>query len=76
MRPDFFFLDHVYQHGLISEEVFQWARRFHEVPQIPNLYPAGWRPGQEEEVVVEAEVNRSHRRRLSGRDRGPQGYYR
>ncbi|KAJ4189215.1 hypothetical protein NW755_006033 [Fusarium falciforme] len=77
MRPDFFFLDHVHQHGLISEDVFQWAKRFHEVPQIPNLYPAGWRPGQQEEVVVEAEVGRSHRRHhRSGRDRGPQGYYR
>ncbi|RSL45535.1 hypothetical protein CEP53_010740 [Fusarium sp. AF-6] len=77
IRPDFFFLDHVHQNGLISEDMFQYAKRFHEVPQIPNLYPAGWRPGQQDEVVVEAEVGRSHRRhRRSGRDRDPQGYYR
>lgn len=81
MRPDFFLLDHVHSHGLISEDVFQWAKRFHEVPQIPNLYPAGWRrPGQQQQdvvVVVEAKVGRSQRRnRRSGRDRGSRGYYR
>ncbi|KAM0425276.1 hypothetical protein ACHAPT_009594 [Fusarium lateritium] len=71
IRPDFLFLDHVHRHKLISEDVFQWAKRFHEVPQIPNLYPAGWRPDQQDQVAVEVEVGRSRGRR----DRVSRGYH-
>ncbi|KAF4976562.1 hypothetical protein FZEAL_6796 [Fusarium zealandicum] len=66
MRPDFFFLDHVHENGLITEEVFQQAKRYHEVPQIPNLYPSGWRPehqGAGARFSVEVEVSRPRRGR-------------
>ncbi|KAM5348597.1 hypothetical protein ACJ41O_008421 [Fusarium nematophilum] len=64
MRPDFFFLDHVHDYGLITEDMFQRATRFHEIPQIPNLHHAGWRrPERPVPVEVEVEVSRSRPRR-------------
>ncbi|KAF5025001.1 hypothetical protein F66182_2952 [Fusarium sp. NRRL 66182] len=44
MRPDFFLLNHLRAHGLVREDMFQAATEYHEAPQIPDLYPAGWRP--------------------------------
>ena len=73
MRPDFYFVDHAYQYGLIDEEMFQRARQYHEVPQIPNLYPAGWRPGQRAQTSVQVETSRP-RYRGSARSRAERYY--
>ncbi|KAH7149803.1 hypothetical protein B0J13DRAFT_522889 [Dactylonectria estremocensis] len=64
MRPDFFFLDHLRHHMLISDDEFYRATSTrHELPQIPNLHPRGWRPEIEERGVPEVETHRSSRRR-------------
>ncbi|KAF5667607.1 hypothetical protein FHETE_5665 [Fusarium heterosporum] len=62
MRPDFFFLNHVHDYGLIDEEMFQRARVYHEAPQIPNLYPAGWRPEYQDQRPTQLETSRSRHR--------------
>jgi hypothetical protein len=42
MRPDLFFLEHLYKNGLVNDETYHKTRAYHEAP-IPGLYPAGWR---------------------------------
>ncbi|KAH7160643.1 hypothetical protein EDB81DRAFT_321717 [Dactylonectria macrodidyma] len=64
MRPDFFFLDHLRHHMLISDDEFYRATsNQHELQQIPNLFPRGYRPTNEEQGVPEVETHRSSRRR-------------
>ena len=43
MRPDFYFLDHIYQEGFIDHRTFEAAKAYHEAPQTDDVYPAGWR---------------------------------
>ncbi|KAJ3525546.1 hypothetical protein NM208_g11594 [Fusarium decemcellulare] len=77
IRPDFFFLDHVHDHRLITEEMFQRATQYHETPQIPNLYPAGWRPSHQSRghrASVDVETSRP-RHRGSTRSRAHPGYH-
>jgi hypothetical protein len=62
MRPDFYFLNHLHDCGLIDEEMFQRATIYHEVPQIPDLYPAGSRPGHDQRPA-QMETSRSRRRK-------------
>ncbi|KPM45801.1 hypothetical protein AK830_g811 [Neonectria ditissima] len=63
MRPDHYFLNHLHQYGLITDDQFNHGRDFHELPQTENLYPAGWRPPTEERVVVQEDRRRSRQSR-------------
>jgi hypothetical protein len=64
MRPDFYFLNHLHDCGLIDEEMFQRATIYHEVPQIPDLYPAGSRPGHDQRPAqVEISLSRHRKSR-------------
>ncbi|KAF7543200.1 hypothetical protein G7Z17_g10924 [Cylindrodendrum hubeiense] len=74
MRPDYYFLDHIHRQRLISEDQFTQAASFHELPQIPNLYPEGWRPPREDpgmRVVETSHGRRSHRHRSGHGSRHP-----
>ncbi|KAF4451354.1 hypothetical protein F53441_5620 [Fusarium austroafricanum] len=75
MRPDFFLLDHLYKYGLVDGDMYHKAQAYHEAPQIPNLYPAGWRPEYHNQRPVLVETSRPRHGRLSTRDRAPQIYH-
>lgn len=75
IRPDFFFLDHIYKYGLIDEETFQREKMYHEAPQMPGLHPAGWRP-ETRPVQGQVEISRSRHRSSSTRNRASQKYHR
>jgi hypothetical protein len=49
-RPDLFLLNHLCEHGLISEEMVLKAQAYNEVP-MPSLYPASWRSENWEKVA-------------------------
>ncbi|OLN92090.1 hypothetical protein CCHL11_01560 [Colletotrichum chlorophyti] len=62
-RPDFHFLDHVYNLGEISFGTFQRATTgTSEGPSTPNVYALGWRPASPE-VPTQVEVAGRNRRR-------------
>jgi hypothetical protein len=75
IRPDFFFLDHVHNYGLIDEETFQREKICHEAPQLSGLHPTGWRPEQRS-LPGQVEISRSRHRGSSTRNRASQRYYR
>lgn len=63
VRADFFFLDHIYDHGLINEILFQRAKDYHEVPQPKNgintqPYQKNQHRGQEIWVVESPQARR------------------
>lgn len=77
IRPDFFFLDHIHRHGLVSKEEYRHATKYRELKQITDLHEASWRPtGQDQgtEVVETSRHDRRHRPKssrhsnISGRD--------
>lgn len=82
IRADFFFLDHLWEYGLVSEEVFERERGVHEEVQVEGLRPRGYvteRMAREEErrgsVVVgtgseDRERRREERAGRAGRANG------
>ncbi|KAJ4002967.1 hypothetical protein NW752_007878 [Fusarium irregulare] len=75
MRPDFFFLDHIYDYGLIDKKTFQKETMQHEAPQLSGLHPAGWRP-EGRPMQDQIESSRSRYRGSSTRHRSSQRYHR
>lgn len=82
IRADFFFLDHIWQCRLVSEEVFEREKRVHEEVQIEGLRPRGYvtaRMAREEErresVVVGtgSEDRRRRKEKRAGRVRRGNG---
>ncbi|KAM0256503.1 hypothetical protein ACHAQJ_004914 [Trichoderma viride] len=65
IRPDFDFLDHLHNNGLISEREFDIARNFHEAPQprdgINTVKPA---PSVSQRVAVESCLSKRRGHRL------------
>ncbi|PHH84398.1 hypothetical protein CDD83_2000 [Cordyceps sp. RAO-2017] len=64
IRPDFHFLDHVHDHGLISEESFQREKRRSELRPPRGLNFGG--PPAEEQVERRRHSSRPHGRRHGG----------
>ncbi|GKT50013.1 uncharacterized protein ColSpa_10194 [Colletotrichum spaethianum] len=55
-RPDFHYLDHVYQTGKISHQAFEQAAGTSEGPRHRGaFYPSGWRPARREAGVAVTE---------------------
>ena len=76
VRPDFYFLDHVWERRLIGREVFEREKGLHEVVQVEGLRPRGYRTAKaarEEErracFVVETGREEKRRRREGRRPR-------
>lgn len=69
IRPDYFFLDYIYRHGLIRDEEYRHAINLHELEQVPGLHEAGWRPTSynPSNWVVEINRPRHNRRQRSSR---------
>ncbi|KAF7550499.1 hypothetical protein G7Z17_g5687 [Cylindrodendrum hubeiense] len=61
MRPDYLFLDHIHRQRQIREGRFVQPLAFYDLPQIPILNSAGWRPTREDPSIRVMET--SHRRR-------------
>lgn len=81
VRPEFFFLNHVWDHGLISEAVYEEAKKQTELDPrkgfLKNLEPLSGAPQEKPEKVIE-----SHRSRRGGptsssprRPERPSAYY-
>ncbi|KID83242.1 nicotinamide N-methyltransferase [Metarhizium guizhouense ARSEF 977] len=62
IRPDFYFLDHLYEHNLIDESTFKSAKKLGEFPGGYFPRPPG---GYETQSEVVVESSRSCRRRQS-----------
>lgn len=84
VRADFFFLDHLWEYGLVSEEVFEREKGVHEEVQVEGLRPRGYvteRMAREEErresVAVgtgsEDRERRRERRGKKGNGKGSAG---
>ncbi|KAL2107688.1 hypothetical protein VUR80DRAFT_4887 [Thermomyces stellatus] len=76
IRPDFFFLVHIWEKGLIGQEVFEREKEVHEEVQVEGLRPRGYktrRMEKEEErrgaVVVSTGSEKRDRRREARRAR-------
>ncbi|KAH0495483.1 hypothetical protein TgHK011_009032 [Trichoderma gracile] len=74
VRPDFDFLDHLWEHDLISRRDFQYMKDYHEAPQPKNgINPIPTAPSARSpaEVAVAVEV----RPRPRGRRESRRSYY-
>ncbi|SPO03418.1 uncharacterized protein DNG_06101 [Cephalotrichum gorgonifer] len=76
MRPDFFFLDHLWNGGLISTAVFEREKALREGVPVAGLRPSGYRTARmvrDEEmrssVVVDTRREERERRRAEGQSR-------
>lgn len=73
VRPDFFFLDHVWERRLVGWEVFEREKRVHEAVQVEGLRPRGYKSrkvAREEErrgVVIVGTGREERERRREGR---------
>ncbi|PTB61813.1 hypothetical protein BBK36DRAFT_1190443 [Trichoderma citrinoviride] len=70
VRPDFDFLDHLWEHDLISRGDFQYIKDFHEAPQPRHgINPMPAAPGSRSSaaVAVAVEVRPRHRGRRESR---------
>ncbi|SPO01898.1 uncharacterized protein DNG_04571 [Cephalotrichum gorgonifer] len=78
IRPDFFFLDHLWDRGLISRDVFDREKGLHEAIQVEGLRPRGYkteRMVKEEErkgwAVADIRSEERHRRRVKDHNLRP-----
>lgn len=58
IRPDFHFIDHIHDIGLIGDEKFKQLRMYSEMPQFPNFRPAGLRPARPKYGLLEVEASK------------------
>lgn len=79
IRPDFFFLDYLWEKGMVSRDVFEREKGVHEAVQVEGLRPRGYRTRRverEEErrggVIVDARKEERERKKevRRARDKG------
>ncbi|TAQ84092.1 hypothetical protein B7494_g7576, partial [Chlorociboria aeruginascens] len=76
-RPDFWVIEYVYDHGLISPEDYQHAKGYTERPFCPNLVPPGYRTPEmirkkEKELQIHDDLQMEERQRRKANHKGKQ----
>jgi hypothetical protein len=71
VRPDFFLLSHMYKHGRLDEETYQYVMKYSEVPR-PYQWPGGDEPrsSRSDAVQIDIEKEERHRRRANKKKSG------
>ncbi|KAI3318242.1 hypothetical protein HD806DRAFT_540324 [Xylariaceae sp. AK1471] len=74
MRPDFFFMDHLYECGLITTYTYRYARRHQEtIQKIPHIVPFNFIPSEGQKlnsrsnmvIVNQAKEDQDRQRQIS-----------